>query len=295
MKKILMFCKKYMKQYRRYLYLYFFFCITLSFLSLAIPYISGNYIDYLVSGKNVSDLQQYCMLYIIIAAFSIVMGYMNNKLYISLQTRMGFQLNRDVISHIQHLPLSYIEKHDTAYLNQQISADANSLTTFCINILQNVVINLITILLSFIVVFCFSPTISISIFILIPSYFLVYRFLKKILFSRSYDFKESQSAFFSKLYEQLAYIKQLKLNAICTEFIFRLNTAFDKLFHCTHRYQNISYAFTGLDSFILAIAHVFLFLYGGYQVIIENLTVGQFTIISTYFGIMINSTRFFSL
>jgi len=118
MKDILLFCKKYMKLHRRQLCFYILLCIILGCFSLATPYVSGNFVDYLITGNSIGSLLQYCALYFSLSLGSVLLGYISNKLFISLQTRMGFELNRDVISHIQHLPLSFIESEDTAYLNQ---------------------------------------------------------------------------------------------------------------------------------------------------------------------------------
>lgn len=293
MKDILIFCHKYMKRHRNKLSFYILLCITSGLFSLATPYISGNFVDYLISGNSIHDLLPYCILYFTISLGSILLGYISNRLYIILHTRMGFELNRDIISHIQHLPLSFIESQDTAYLNQRVNNDSNALMTFSISIIQSVIINLVTVILSFIVVFSFDAIIAISLFILIPCYFAVYHMTRKILFERSFRFKEQQSVFFSNLFEQLSHIKQLKINAVCTEFILRLNSSFERVLHTAIQYQKISYIFSGLDSFILTIAHVFLFIYGGMQVLNSKLSVGQFTIISSYFGIMLASTRYF--
>lgn len=293
MKDILLFCSKYMKAQRNKLSLYILLCIFLGLFSLATPYISGDFVDYLISGHSIKNLLQYCFIYFSIAFTSVILGYVNNRLYISLQTRMGFELNRDVIFHIQHLPLSYIETQDSAYQNQRVNNDSNALTTFCISIIQSIVINLVTIILSFAVVCSFDLVIALSLFALIPCYFAIFQVTKKRLYESSFSFKEQQSEFFSKLFDQLSHIKQLKLNAICTEFILRLNYSFERVLQSALRYQKISYIFTGLDSIILSIAHVFLFIYGGIQVLNGSLSVGQFTIISSYFGIMLTSTRYF--
>lgn len=293
MKDILLFCKKYMKLHCRQLCFYILLCIILGCFSLATPYVSGNFVDYLITGNSIGSLLQYCALYLSLSLGSVLLGYISNKLFISLQTRMGFELNRDVISHIQHLPLSFIEAEDTAYLNQKANNDSNALMTFCISIIQSIVINFVTILLSFLVIFFFNPLIAVSLFILIPCYFIVYQILKKKLFTTSFKFKEKQAEYFSKLFEQISHIKQLKVNALCSQFIYRLNSSFDHVFHAAIQYQKISYIFTGLDSIILCVAHIFLFLYGGILVLEGKLSVGQFTIISSYFSIMLTSTRYF--
>lgn len=56
---------------------------------------------------------------------------------------------------------------------------------------------------------------------------------------------------------------------------------------------NISYSFSAIDTLILSIAQVFLFIYGGHQVVAGKLSVGNFTIISSYFALMMTSVRYF--
>lgn len=272
---------------------YILLCIAVSLFSLATPYISGNFIDYLIRGDGARFLIRYCILYIIISIGSMTLGYISNQLYIKLQTRLGFELNRDILIHIQQLPISYIKDQDTAYLSQRINNDSNTVMTFCISVIQNIIINAVTVVLSFGVVFVFNPIMAIALFALIPCYFIAYRLFKNLLFKSGFDLKERQSKFFGKLYEQLSHIQQVKIHSIGKLFLCRLNTVFERLMSSAFRYQKITYLFSGLDSFILTLAQIFLFLFGGLQVIQGKLSVGQFTIISSYFGLMVNSIRYF--
>lgn len=134
-------CKKYLKKNIRLLILYGILCLCSSFFAMISPYLSGNFIDCLVVIQSSKMIYRYCILFILIAVFSQILGYLVNRLFTKLQTKLAFEFNKDMISHVQKLPLSYISKQDMAYLNQRINNDTNMLMTFCISILQGIIIN----------------------------------------------------------------------------------------------------------------------------------------------------------
>ena len=291
--KILSFCKSYLKKHIVALSTYILLCTIVGLFSLVKPYITGSFLDYLSGKHREFSLVHYCIFFFCTTVLSIVVGYVTNRLFVYLQTKLGFELNRDMISHVHKLPLSYLEKQDTAYLNQRINNDSNAIITFCIGIIQNIIIKFVTLIISLTVIFSFDPFIALVLFVLVPSYYVMYRLLKKYIFSASFLLKEQQADYFGKLYEQFSNIKLLKIHSISDEFLKRLNITFNMLLKSVYKYQNTTYLFSGLDSIVIAIAHVFLFLYGGFLVVSNELTIGQFTIISSYFGIMLAAARYF--
>lgn len=76
-------------------------------------------------------------------------------------------------------------------------------------------------------------------------------------------------------------------------FIERLSSKFLELFNISLKQQKLYYIYSGLDNLIITIAQIILFLYGGIAVIKRELSIGQFTIISTYFAMVIQSIRYF--
>lgn len=291
--KIMLFCKPYLRKHAIALSAYILLCLLVGLFSLIKPYITGSFLDFLIGADRCYSLVQYCVFFLFTMILSIFIGYVSNRLYIYLQTKLGYELNCDMIAHVHKLRLSYLEKQDTAYLNQRINNDSNALMAFCISIVQNIAIQSVTLLVSVATIFSFDTIIATVLFVQIPIYFVIYGLLKKYIFSASFLLKEQQANFFGKLYEQFVYIKLLKIHSNSSEFLTRLHNSFDKLLKCAFNYQKTTYFFSGLDSAIVGIAQIFLFLYGGFQVISGKLSIGQFTIISNYFGIMLGSARYF--
>ena len=104
------------------------------------------------------------------------------RLYINLQSRLGFALNKDFISRLQRAPLKFTQHLDTAYLNQRINNDVNALITFCIGIIQNVFVNIVTMVFSLVLLFVFHPLLAGILLGVAVIYFVFYVFYKQVLY-----------------------------------------------------------------------------------------------------------------
>lgn len=56
------------------------------------PYISGNFIDYLIVADNISKIYRYCFAFFGLFVFNQLIGYIVNRVYIKMQTQMGYDL-----------------------------------------------------------------------------------------------------------------------------------------------------------------------------------------------------------
>lgn len=104
---------------------------------------------------------------------------------------------------------------------------------------------------------------------------------------------ESQSKFFSNLFEQLKYLKFIKINSVQSEFNERLDNGFNSLYRSSIKNGRLSVFYSSSDSIISMIMQVILFTLGGIQIINGNFTIGMFTIFSSYFNMMTGSVKYF--
>jgi len=286
-------CKNSLVKCRRQLFLYIAICIFSSIFSLIVPYINGTFIDFLTSGNGANGILLFAVIFAVASLLGLFIGYICNRLYAKLQTTIAFDLNRKVIVHLQKVSLSFFAGKDVSSLSQKINSDSNVVSTFCISLFQNIIVNLFTIVLGLFIVFSYNPAIFLFIFILIPFYCIGYFFLRAPLYRSSYNLKESQAFFFSKLYSQLSTIKQIKLFSIVNSFSDKMTSYFDTLMCSALKYQKESYKFSAWDTVIITIGRIFLFIYGGFKVIQSQMTIGEFTIITTYFSMTLSAIRYF--
>ena len=291
--KILLFCQPYLFAYKWMLITYILLKIIINLLSLAPPYIIGNFIDQLLYNNNVKFIFQYFMLFSVISFSTLILGFITGLLYVNLQNQIGFNLNIEYIKKMQKSPLSFTQNQDTVYLNQRINNDSNKLIIFCINIIQNILTNFALIAIPLLIMFNFHSLLSFVLLFVSFSYFLFYLLFRKFLYKITLNFRESQSHFFAKLNEQLFNIRFIKLHSLFENFSKRLSKNFNNLMLNSLRYQKANYVFSGLDQVVTMVAQMVLLLIGGIEIINGRLSIGQFIIISTLFNKMIGAVRYF--
>lgn len=294
--KIFSYCKAFLLKYKLIFTFYIIICLIISIISIITPIITGKFIDRLVSAQSSEFIIHFCLILISVSILNFSLGYINNLIYIKLQTKASFDLNRNVLKHMQKVSLSYINKQEKVYLTQRINHDSNTVISFCINVLQYVVINLCKIIVPMTMICRFDYRISIVIVVMMGIYFLSYTLLKDPLFSNALRLKENQAKLFSKLNEQMEQVKFIKTNGLVSVFIDRLNPDFASVLKSAVRYQKINSAYSGLDVLFFLIMQASTFLFAGSGVVQGKISIGEFTIINSFSSIIFSSiTYFFNL
>lgn len=291
--KIIKFCNKYFSKYKLYLLIYIFITLCISGISIYSTYLTGSFIDQLITSKSTNFVYYFCIILAGITLIRLLFGYISSLMYIKMQMEIGYELNREVIFHIQEVSLTFINRSDTAYLNQIINNDANNLVIFYITTIQNVIINVITFIITFCICFDINKLISIISIVFIGIYIILYKLSKSKLYKVNMLFKESQGNFFSSLLEQFLHIKFIKIHSFQKEFRQRVDSSFRNLFTNAIKNQKISYLFSSIDSTISMVVQILLFLIGSIQIIKGNFSIGMFTVFSNYFSMMLGSARYF--
>lgn len=291
--KIIKFCNKYFNNYKFYLVAYILITLSINGISIYSTYLTGSFIDKLINIKSINFVYSFCVILASITLIRLLFGYISSLMYMKMQMEIGYELNRDVIFHIQDVSLTFINRSDTAYLNQIINNDANSLIIFYITTIQNVIVNVVTFIITIYICFKINKLISIISIIFIGIYIILYKLSKSKLYKTNMLFKESQGGFFSSLLEQLLHIKFIKIHSFQKEFRQRVNTNFKDLFNKAIKNQKISYLFSSIDNTISMLAQILLFLIGSLQIIKGNFSIGMFTVFSSYFSMMLGSARYF--
>jgi len=286
-------CNEYFKAQKSKISFYTLLSLCTLILSLTTPYITGSFIDDLISNDKLLVIVRYCLLFLIISLANLAISFVQRLLYIKLQTRTGFQFNRELIEHVQKINISELKDKDLASLNQQINNDANSLITFYLDIFNNLFSNILTIPLLITVCFLKDRLITLLFVPIYILYIISYRFIKDKKYKFTYDLKQNQISFFSKLYEQLNFIELIKEQSIGNYFINRLNKPFEKLLKSVENNTKMVFIVTGIDTIIFIISQLALYILAAYQVYMKEMSVGDFIIFSTYYGVIISSIRYF--
>lgn len=257
------------------------------------PYLSGNFIDLLISKPDMKIIIQFSILLMSIGLSSIVVSYISKTFIIKFQTQISFDVNIHLVQHMQKVPLLKLLKYNPAYLNSRINSDSNELVAFFLSNFITIFTQAGTIVFSVVVLFhanCFIFFISL---IFVPLYIVLYLLLRKPIFYKNLKFKEGQNIFFNSLNEQFDMINNIKTDASFEKSDRQMQNSFKNLLSLLVDFSHISYIFSSLDGIISLLFQSITFLVGAKEVIYGNMTVGQFTIINSYFASLINGIKYY--
>ncbi|SHI11963.1 ABC transporter ATP-binding protein [Sporanaerobacter acetigenes] len=291
--KIFKFVKEYIFKYKIQLFIFLIFSIISWIISIGLPYITGNYIDSLMNFQNRQTIIDFTIKILLMGIINIISSFVVSYSYVKVQTKSAIELNFKALEHISKMPILYFKNLDSAYLNQRINSDSNTLISFVLSNFLDILIRALTLIIVFYISFKINRKLTMILIPLIPLYLAIYFIFKKPLFKSGYELKEKQNKFFSKMNEQLYNINLIKLNSTFEESQKQLRTSFSTMFESLLKYTRISYIFSSSDSMTMIISQIIIFFFGGMEIINENLTIGQFTIIISYFSMIMGCISYY--
>lgn len=273
--------------------LFLFMTVISSVCSLTIPRLMGDFIDNCIRGNTTDFIITYSVMFLFLSLTILIVNFISIILNMNIQAKAAYKNNILLIDHLNNISPKHFGKFDIAYLTQRVNEDANAVVIFCINTLQEVLINSVTIVTTFILIFLFNQIIAIGYIILIVLYVSVYKMFRQRLYKSKLDLQESQNSFFSQLYNQLLYSKFIRINNVGNAFKNQLDLFFERLIEKIIKNQKINYAYSSFDSLVNMISTLSLIVFGGFMLITENITIGSFTIAYTYLSYMFRATKYF--
>ncbi len=293
MNKILSFAGPYIKQYRGRLALLIFLYIVLGFGGMIMPCVFGKFVDALITGSASAKMKDYIALIAAIGTIELVLNYVCERLYISVQCRSGHALNTAAIHRIQNMSFGFMRDKNATFLNRQINNDANAVVIFSITVLENLITNVCTLLIPLALLSCLEPWLGLAVFAVNLLYFALYQLLRGGVYRAQREFLNEQADYFAKLGTQLSNVKFIRTHGLASGFITRLSGSLEKLIHAASRSQKARYMFSGADVIIKYGASILVFLLGGYAVIRGKMTPGEFTVTQSYFTMTLGATQYF--
>lgn len=282
-----------MKRYRGRLALLIAVHILVSMAALATTYLSGRFIDDLLGKSDKSVLLRFVVLISGIAVAQIVLSFLCERLFLIVHNRCSYAITKAAVGHVQSVNHSFMQERSAAAMNQQINNDADTVTAYCVTILQNITSNFLALLIPAVLVFVLQPLLSLVLVGLDLLYFLLYRLFFKPLYEARFALLEEQKDFYAKLQGQLTAVKFLQSHGITRMFLNRLDPAFETVLGKSLRNQRAEYRFTGSDILLRALGTAAVFFIGGAAVLNGRLSVGELTIITSYMSMSLSATQYF--
>lgn len=288
------FCWKYIRKAKVVLGIYTVLIIFEGAINIVIPILTGKIIDVIGQLRDLDLLILLCCIYLGIQIFVKISNFFSFYSLMRLQTFCAFELNENVIKHIQNLSISEVEKFDYGYLSQRVNNDSNTVITLTITLLTQLPINILIMLIIVAMLLYIDMGISFFLIVIAIIYFFLYLGFRKKVYNMSYVYKERQNKFFSILLEQLEKVKFIKLHSLVDIYNDKLKKEFKAFWNDTKKTQLFFFLYSNMYSCIMIVSQIIVYFWGGIQVIQGNITIGTLILIIGFFQSILKSITYIS-
>ena len=257
------------------------------------PYLSGLYIDELIAGISFHSFVAFILIIAAANFLKIALRYLQSLISTNLGQRMVHQINNILFQKIFTSNYAYYCNIDCAYYIDQINRDSNAVVNFLISNIFNFFLQAATIIASAVIVFQADKLLCVIILLLIPFYICTFLLNKNKMHTAKAALKQRLNQYASNCAEQINKLSYVKRNTLYHEMSERLTRSFNHLLSASLHSVSVGYLFTNLNQVVIILAYLCIIGIGGYKVTTGALNIGLFSVINTYFNMMISSVSYF--
>lgn len=257
------------------------------------PYLSGLYIDELIAGISFHSFVAFILIIAAANFLKIALRYLQSLVSTNLGQRMVHQINNILFQKIFTSNYAYYCNIDCAYYIDQINRDSNAVVNFLISNIFNFFLQAATIIASAVIVFQADKLLCVIILLLIPFYICTFLLNKNKMHTAKAALKQRLNQYASNCAEQINKLSYIKRNTLYHEMSERLTRSFNHLLSASLHSVSVDYLFTNLNQVVIILAYLCIIGIGGYKVTTGALNIGLFSVINTYFNMMISSVSYF--
>lgn len=287
------FLKKYIKIYLMSIVLLVLTSIVAGTISMYGTYVIGNFIDILIRDSSIQSIYKFALLLAVLSVLSMAISYISYFFNSKTNLKMSNKITLDVIEHYQDISIYDTYDTEKVYLSGRISADSNTVTSFCLTLMQTLIVKIVALIISYLYLLYVDLWFAVAFLFVMLVYVFAYFMFKKILYIKGFTYKEKSAEYINAINEQISFIRYIQINVIQKVFIGRFKLSFVDLYRNGMNFQKVANLYNVIDSSILSLSNVILFILGGIRVIEHTMTIGQFTVVLGFSGIIVSCIRYF--
>lgn len=276
-------------RYNKYLYNYWrpqVIVIILGFISMALslinPYLTKFVIDKAYGDK---DLRLFLILAIIGGVIFILNGLIGAlKSYLSqrISNRVNFEMAKDTFRHLQSLSLNFFNNHSTGEHIYRMEGDVFAVSSFVCDVIPEMLSLFPRLLFILIIVFFLNWKLALFALLLVPTTYIHPYFFGRRFREMTRKLIERYQRIYEKLSEVFSHMRLIKALGKEDFEVKRFEESIAKKLELDLKNSRL-FNLSGISSSILnkAVSGIIV-LYGGYQVIRGNITLGSLTAMMIY-------------
>jgi len=245
-------------------------------LIIIIPLITKHILDVVIPDKNYNLLFKWASIALFVALGLIIVGLINTYLANRLKYKFGNYLQSALLKSILFSKWHKLAKHGSGYLTKRIEGDIEGVNTLLINNVLDLTKNIVTFIVSLIIVSRFNLKLSLAFFTVLPIYAFSLKAFNKGMKEKTVRLQESlanNSSFLNETISGRLEIKYLSIeNMTINRYLNKLHNiykiAIDRFFYSCKP--------ATLGQISSTLGKIILIWYGGYLLIKGEFTIGAF-------------------
>ena len=262
-------------------------------LSLAIPIISGRFIDHIIMDYNTEIFVGFVIAIAITNLLQMVLRYVRAFVSTKTESTLTYTVSNALFQKYFTASCTNLRDSDSAATIDRISKDSHAVVRFFLSNVVELFLQTLTICVSAAYILHIDVLLSLIIFLLIPLYILSFYMCRKKMHVAKKEYKQAVNQYFSSYSVQVNKLFFIKRNSLAQEMDTRLKAAFNLMLGSSLKTVRTDYIFANANQFFIVIAYICITAIGGYRVAMQTLTIGVFTVINTYFNMIIHSISYF--
>lgn len=272
----------------------FVLLVFISFLvTIVSPYLNGVFLDFLIANTSINLVVTFALVIAAVSISGTALSYFASIVIVKVSTNTAYSLLIELMKKFERAELLFVEALDTSYITQRVSTDVNAVSKFVIGNFLTAPLQVVLSAGICVFFFLINQFVAFMALGLVLVYILLFVKLRKPLYDASMQKKEADSIFFGAIGSQLNSIFEIQLRSKYDNSINFLNSSFGKYYPTVIRTSRISYLFSSADGLIGAIFQSVLLVIAGVQIILGNMTVGEFTMLNAYFAMLLKCTKYY--
>ncbi|WP_029688759.1 ABC transporter ATP-binding protein [Thermoanaerobacter sp. A7A] len=260
----------------------FFIIILSTIISLLNPYIIKLIIDVAIAKKDTYNLVKYTTVFTGVYALGVILNIIQSYIFTYIGEKVLYDLRLNLYKSVMDKEITFFNEKQTGEVMSRILNELPDVVNLFVGTFINIITQVATLVIAFTIMFTINKEITIISILVTPLIYIVLRYYNPIFRNINLGFMQINSKINNVLHENISNIKVIKylntykfaqrrFSIVLHEYI---NKRFDSIY--------ISSISNTLLSFLFFIPSIVLLLYGGYQVILGELTIGGLVALSSY-------------
>lgn len=290
---IIRFTYKFIKGYRFKIWCYLFAGTILYLITSIIPLVVGAFIDVFSGNAKIDNVMMLCVVFLGLSIFQVILCYYVKIEGTKICSGASNKMKADFFLHMQKVSSLKHKIDDPAALADRINNECEYLIMFLCNLGMQFPGKCVGTVIIIVYIATKNWILAIAVLFVIPLLVFFHKKTCNVIYETSFQCEKARNHFFSIMYEQLGQMRLIRTHAIFDFMHKRIVKAGNACLDANVNQERKAFKYALFCSNTDIFLKLFLFAIGGVSLINGLISIGEFTVLYSYLGIISENLSYF--